>query len=405
MRIAMVSEHASPLAARGGLGGADAGGQNVFVAALAAELGAQGHHVTVYTRRDSPAPPGRVRLAPGVTVEHVPAGPPSDVPKDDLLRWMPDFGNYLRDRWRADPPDVVHAHFWMSGLASLQATRGPGAPRVPVVQTFHALGSVKRRHQGGKDTSPDGRVQMESEIGRAAEAVIATAVEETAELAAMGVPADRIEVVPCGVDLAVHSPDGPAEDRGAPRRLVVLSRMVERKGVDTAIRALAHVPDAELIVAGGPPAAELDADPEARRLLAVAAEADVAGRVHLVGRRSRDEVPALLRSADVVLALPWYEPFGMVPLEAMSCGVPVVATAVGGHLDSVADGESGLLVPPRDPVAAARAVNALLDDPARREAYGRAGRRRAEARYSWPRVARDTLSVYREAMARKEVAA
>ncbi|MEV4257904.1 glycosyltransferase, partial [Spirillospora sp. NPDC049652] len=333
MKIAMVSEHANPLAARGGLGGADAGGQNVFVAALAEEMGAQGHHVTVYTRRDSTGPPDRVRLAPGVTVEHVPAGPPSDVPKDDLLQWMPDFGRYLERRWRADPPDVVHAHFWMSGLAALQATRGESSPRVPVVLTYHALGSVKRRHQGGKDTSPDERVDIEREIGRAADAVVATATGETGELAAMGVPADRVEVVPCGVDLRACTPYGPADRKGAPFRIAVLSRMVERKGIDTAIRSLAHVPDAELVVAGGPPAGALGGDPEARRLAAVAEEAGVSDRVRLVGRRSRDAVPALLRSSDLVVTLPWYEPFGMVPLEAMGCAVPVVATGVGGHLD------------------------------------------------------------------------
>lgn len=405
MRIAMISEHASPLAADGGLGGADGGGQNVFVAELAAELGRQGHYVTVYTRRDAPAPPDRVRLAPGVAVEHVPAGPPERIAKDELLPWMRDFGTYLERRWAADPPDVAHAHFWMSGLAAVQAAQAPGARRVPVVQTYHALGTVKRRHQGAADTSPASRVRLERAVGRAAEAVIATCSDEVAELAAMGVPRDRVRVVPCGVDLGLFTPGGPGGGDAGPHRVVVLSRLVERKGVDTAIRALAHLPGTVLAVAGGPPRGGLDADPEVRRLRSVARDAGVADRVEFLGRLGRAEVPPLLRSADLVAALPWYEPFGMVPLEAMACGIPVVASAVGGHLDTVVDGVTGTLVPPRDPEAAAAAVRALLDDPARRAAMGFAAGDRARARYSWARVAADTAEVYRHAAALTEVAA
>ncbi|MEV5830098.1 glycosyltransferase [Spirillospora sp. NPDC052242] len=411
MRIAMISEHASPLAAKGGLGGADGGGQNVFVAELAAELGRQGHYVTVYTRRDAPALPRRVRLAPGVTVEHVPAGPPEHVPKDDLLPWMSDFGRHLRDRWSTEPPDVAHAHFWMSGLAAIQAADAAEERHVPVVQTYHALGTVKRRHQGAKDTSPAGRIRLERAIGRGADAIIATCSDEVDELTAMGVPGERVSVVPCGVDLDLFGPGDPAA--GPPggagpdgrHRLVVLSRLVERKGVDTAIRALAHLPDAELAVAGGPPHGDLDADPEIRRLRGVAAEAGVADRVDFIGRVARADVAPLLRSASLVVTLPWYEPFGMVPLEAMACGVPIVATAVGGHLDTVVDGGTGLLVPPRDPEAAARAIRELLDDPVRRAAMGIASADRARTRYSWARVAADTAGVYRRAAELCEVAA
>ncbi|WP_344285266.1 glycosyltransferase, partial [Actinomadura napierensis] len=364
----MISEHASPLAAKGGLGGADGGGQNVFVAELASELGRQGHCVTVYTRRDSPDLPRRVRLAPGVTVEHVPAGPAGHVAKDDLLPWMRDFGTYLERRWAAEPPDVAHAHFWMSGLAAVQAAAPPSSRRVPVVQTYHALGTVKRRHQGDKDTSPASRLRLERSIGRAADAVIATCADEVAELAAMDVPRERVSVVPCGVDLGLFTPDGHRSDGRGGHRLVVLSRLVERKGVDTAIRALAHLPDAELAVAGGPPRSDLAGDPEVRRLRRVADDAGVAGRVEFLGRLGREEVPPLLRSASLVVTLPWYEPFGMVPLEAMACGVPVVASAVGGHLDTVVDGVTGVLVPPRDPEAAAAAIRESLDDPAGRAA-------------------------------------
>jgi glycosyltransferase involved in cell wall biosynthesis len=391
MKIAMVSEHASPLAARDGLGGADGGGQNVFVADLAAELGRQGHQVTVFTRRDGTSLPPEVRLARNVRVEHVPAGPARPVPKDDLLRWMPDFGRYLERRWADDPPDVAHAHFWMSGLAALRAA----VPLdIPVAQTYHALGTVKRRHQRAKDTSPPERIRLEKAIGRTADAVIATCADEFAELAHMGVPRDRILTVPCGVDVDRFCPEGPAEPAGNAPRLVALSRLVERKGVDTAIEALTRIPQAELVVAGGPPREEMDADPEVHRLRLCAKEAGVADRVEFLGRVNRERVPALLRSADLAITLPWYEPFGMVPLEAMACGVPVVATAVGGHLDTVLDRVTGLHVPPRRPAETARRIRELLADRTRRQAYGIAAADRARSRFSWERIARETARVY-----------
>ena len=162
MRIAMVSEHASPLVASDGLGGVDAGGQNVAVRALALALADAGHEVVVHTRRTDPRTPRRVPMAAGVVVDHVDAGPAADLPKDELVDLMDAFSADLAGCWRAERPDVVHAHFWMSGLAALPAARALG---VPIVQTFHALGSVKRRHQGADDTSPARRVAAESDLG------------------------------------------------------------------------------------------------------------------------------------------------------------------------------------------------------------------------------------------------
>ncbi|MGQ4419932.1 glycosyltransferase, partial [Streptomyces sp. SAS_269] len=165
-RVAMVSEHASPLAA---LGGPDAGGQNVYVAQVARQLARKGYRVTVYTRRDSTGLPDRMTLIDGVQVVHVPAGPPAPVPKDELLPHMAAFGAFLARQWAADPPDVVHAHFWMSGLAALTGTRGLG---IPVVQTYHALGTVKKRYQGADDTSPPERVAIEEAVGHECDPMI-----------------------------------------------------------------------------------------------------------------------------------------------------------------------------------------------------------------------------------------
>jgi D-inositol-3-phosphate glycosyltransferase len=388
MRIAMVSEHASPLAV---LGGVDAGGQNVHVAALATALGRRGDEVVVHTRRDDPELPRRVRLAPGVQVDHVDAGPPSELSKDELLPHMAAFADQLAEQWTARRPDVVHAHFWMSGLAALEAARPLD---IPVVQTFHALGTVKRRHQGDKDTSPPERLAIEERIARSVDRIVATCTDEVFELLPMGADRRRITVVPCGVDRARFTAAGPTEERRNGRyRLVAACRLVERKGIGDAVTALADVPYAELHVAGGPDAAALDADPEARRLRALADRLGVGDRLILRGRVERGAMPALLRSADAVVCVPWYEPFGIVPLEAMACGVPVVATAVGGQIDSIVHGVTGVHVPPRDPAALAAVLRDLLRDDRLRAELGRHGVRRARL-YDFARIAGATRDVY-----------
>ena len=384
-----MSEHASPLAV---LGGVDAGGQNVHVAALAAALGRLGDDVVVHTRRDDPRTARRVPLAPGADVDHVDAGPPTDVPKDELLPHMAAFARRLREQWRADPPDVVHAHFWMSAVAALEAARGLG---IPVVQTFHALGTVKRRHQGPRDGSPAVRIASERRIAQSADRIVATCTDEVFELVRLGADPRRITVVPCGVDRRRFTAAGPVEPRpGGSPRLLAACRLVERKGIGDAIAALARIPGAELHVAGGPPLEGLGADPEAQRLRALANRLGVGDRLVLRGCVDRDRLPALIRSADAVVCVPWYEPFGIVPLEAMACGVPVVASAVGGQIDSVVHGVTGLHVPPRDPPALAVALSGLLADPERRRELGRAGRDRVRRLYDFDRIAAATHEIY-----------
>ncbi|MGW4487336.1 glycosyltransferase [Amycolatopsis sp. NPDC004368] len=388
MKIAMVSDHANPLAA---LGEEDAGGQNVHVAELSAALVRAGHDVTVYTRREDSGQDEELTTRQGYRVVHVPAGPARKLPKDQLLAHMGEFGGFLRDRWSAERPDVAHAHFWMSGIA---ASLAAGATGTPVAQTFHALGVVKKRYQGEKDTSPADRIRLERLVGRRADRVIATCSDEVFELSRMGVRRTSISVVPCGVDLTRFSPDGRIAKRRAAHRLVAVGRLVPRKGFDTAIAALAQLRETELVIAGGPEKGRLAADPEVRRLRELAQRFGVADRVRFAGQVSRTDMPALLRSADAVVCTPWYEPFGIVPLEAMACGVPVVAAAVGGLTDTVVDGVTGLLVRPRRADELAVRLRRLIGDPALCHAYGTAGLDRVRARYSWDRVAADTARAY-----------
>ena len=391
MNIAMVSEHASPLAV---LGGVDAGGQNVHVAELSAAFVRAGHRVVVYTRREASDVPRHVVMPSGVTVVHVDAGPARVLPKDELYPFMPEFGARLQRAFARDVPDVVHAHFWMSACAALVATRALG---IPLIQTFHALGTEKRRMQGAADTSPAQRLDEERRIMHEADRIVATSSSEIFELCRLGADPRRLKIVPCGVDAAAF--ETPCEPlplpRRRPHRVLTLSRLVERKGVADVIEALRELPDAELVIAGGPAPAELGSDPEAQRLTQIALAAGVADRVTLLGRVDRPAIPALLRAADVVVCAAWYEPFGIVPLEAMAAGVPVVATAVGGQNDTVIDRFTGLHVAPHQPRAIAAALAELLADAAMRARLGEAGRTRVAARFTWDRVAAETLRIYR----------
>jgi glycosyltransferase involved in cell wall biosynthesis len=403
MKISMISEHASPLAPVGSI---DAGGQNVHVGELSRALGAKGHDVRVYTRRTDEDSPDRVAFAPNVSVINVAAGPPAHLPKDELLPYMATLGDMVAVDWILHgAPDVVHAHFWMSGLAGLIATDDLEAVRgvrVPLVQTFHALGVVKRRHQGTADTSPPEREWLEPAVGKLAHEVVATCADEVCELTTLGVPEERIAIAPCGVDLDLFRPEGPRERKTHAVRLLSIGRLVPRKGVDLVIRAMRLLVDAgidaELLVVGSCDANDPN-DLESRMLREIARHCEVADRVHFRGQVSQRATPELYRSADAVVCTPWYEPFGIVPLEAMACGVPVIAAAVGGLADTVVDGVTGVHVPPHDPAAIAQAALSLIENPGKRARFGRSGRERVEHGYSWSQVAEDTLRAYHTAVA------
>lgn len=379
----MVAEQASPLAI---LRGADVGGRHVYVAELSAALVRRGHEVTVYTRRDDAGLPQRRQTPQGYTVVHVPAGPAEPLPADAVLHHMGEFAGCLDAQWSADRPDLAHAHFWTSGVATQLAAR---AHRVPTVQTFHSLGAQ------GPDTSGGVRLRLEKLVARNADWATATCTDEVFDLMRMGRSRTRISVVPCGVDLDAFSTEGPAVARGPQHRIVTVGPMMPSTGFDTMIQALPAVAaDAELVIVGGPPSAHLGEDGEVARLRALAESLDVADRVRFTGAVARRDMPALLRSADVVTCTSWQGHSGMVVLEAMACGVPVVASAVGGMLDTVVQDVTGRLVPPGRPKDCADAVSGVLRDSFLRRSLGLAGRDRACARYSWDRVAADTARIY-----------
>jgi glycosyltransferase involved in cell wall biosynthesis len=399
MRIALVAAGASPLIHATG---SEPASQETRVAALARELAKQNHDVTVFARKDAADLPDHAELANGVNMEHVKAGPAGPLTGERVLPHMRAFAARLSDEWCQRPPDVVHAVSWTSGLAALAGARDQ---QIPVVQTFHSLRVAERRHHidgdgasgpgrhgPGRDAGTRGR--LERAIARSADAVVATSSDEMSDLASLGVRRSAISVVPFGVDTGQFSPEGPVAPRSERPRLVAVATHLERDGLETAVRALADIPDTELLIVGGPTRPMLRSDQACTGLARLAGGLGVSDRVMFTGKVSHASMPALLRSADLLVDVSWYEPFGMAALEAMACGTPVVASAIGGHRDTVVDGTTGVLVPPGQPGPLARRIRNLLATPMLLEGYGIAAADRARARYSWDRVGRETVSVY-----------
>jgi D-inositol-3-phosphate glycosyltransferase len=406
-RVAMISEHASPIAS---LGGPDAGGQNVYVNQVARQLGLLGHEVDVYTRRDDPALPEVVQLAPRVRVVHVPAGPPEPVAKEQLLPHMAAFRDWMAHRFRdrRHAPAVVHANFWMSGLVAADLKRELG---IPFVVTFHALGRVRRQHQGPDDGFPDERFGIEDRVVEEADRIIAECPQDEEDLIRLyNADPARITIIPCGFDPTEFAPMSRPLARldlgldPAERIILQLGRIVPRKGVDNVIRAIGrlqkeHGVRARLLVVGG---ADREPDPEREpefaRLAAVAEEECASELVTFVGRRDRSELAAYYNAADIFVSTPWYEPFGITPLEAMACGTPVLGSNVGGIKFSVRDGETGYLVPPNDPDALAERIAHLYRHPKLLAVFGRQAIRRVNDLFTWDRVASGIAAIYEEVL-------
>jgi D-inositol-3-phosphate glycosyltransferase len=378
VKIAMISLRENPLTARRD---PDAVGQRLHVAMLSEALHQLGHELTIYTRQADPRMPDRVRIDDGFEVVHVPAGPARRLEQDDVIAHIGEFARFLNAQWANDAPDVIHAHHWTSGLGAVLSARRTG---IPIVQSYHGL-------EGGDST------EIERLVGRGAAGVIATSGHEADELARLGVRRSRITTVPWGVDTRMFSLNGPAAVRNGIHRVLTAGGLAPQDGVDDLIIALTVVSCTELVVVGGPGRSELRGHPEYERLCDLAAQRGVADRVSFRGRVPHSDVPALIRSADVVACPQRYPSFGVVPLEAMACGVPVVATAVGGLTESVVHETTGLHVSPHHPTRLARALRALLGDDVRRQELGAAGQDRTAVRYAWGRVALDVVQAYRQA--------
>ncbi len=410
MKIALVTLQGNPF---GQTPEAGPDRQDQRLASLVSALAEQDHDVTVYARRDREGQPEKSEPAPGVTVEHVPAGPAKELASDSLAPHAAEFGQYLARHWQDNAPDVAHAYFWTSGLAALAGARDLG---VPVVQTFLSLQATdpasarpvaappaQAQPARAKSRSGNGggaaRLRLEPVIARSVRAVLASSSSEMSALSRLGVRRDSVRLIPRGVDTATFSPEGPVAERGSRPRLLCVAPLAPNQGVDVAVRALADIPEAELVIAGGPEHGKLRGDKAYRALARLASDLNVRDRVIFHGSVGDDDLPALLRSADLLVDAPTGEPFATVALEAMACGTPVVASAIGSHLDTIIDGTTGLLVPPARPGLIAQRIRTLLASPMLLEGFGIAAVDRARARYSWDRIGQETLAIYERSAA------
>jgi len=406
-RVAILSDHASPLAAPGSI---DSGGQNVYVAHLARELALGGCQVDIFTRRDSTTPKPIVQWRENIRVIHVPAGPAHYVPKEEMLPYMDAFARFVIRFARRQPLlyDIVHANFFMSGMVAQQLKQSLG---IPFVITFHALGQVRRMAQGAADTFPQARLSIENKLMRDADRIIAECPQDRYDMEQLyGAPTSHIDIAPCGFD--------PQELWPVPMRLarqkvalpsakfvvLQLGRIVPRKGIDTVIEALAllrrrHAVDAILMIVGGEGATRSrNETPELARLRELARQLGIGDHVQFAGRKDRGELRYFYSAADVFVTTPWYEPFGITPVEAMACARPVIGSDVGGIKSTVIHGRTGFLVPPRDPIAVAERLALLHDRPGLSRSMGDDGMQRAFQHYTWRSVARQVAAIYEAAV-------
>ncbi|HEU5381547.1 MAG TPA: glycosyltransferase [Ktedonobacteraceae bacterium] len=407
-RIAFISEHASPLAR---VGGTDAGGQNVYVDELSRQLGECGYLVDIFTRRDSPAQPEIVNWTPGVRVIHLAAGSPRFFAKDRLWPFMPTFRDSLLHFMLREEIyyDLVHGHFWMSGWVATELQR---LRHIPCVQLFHATGKTKQRYQQAADSSPRERIPVELAVVRQADRLIAQCPAERNELLHdYGADPEKIALIPGAVNTHTFYPVeravarqqlGLAQDGHV---IVYVGRILPRKDIRNVVRALERLinqyapgqddtPVTLLIVGGETEDADPRATPEIGVLQNLARELGVEKHVRFVGKRQPEVLRYYYSAGDVTVTTPWYEPFGLTPLEAMACGRPVIGSTVGGIRYTVVEGQTGLLVQPRDPEMLAARLYELLTNQERSARMGEAARLRAEQEFTWAVTARRTASLY-----------
>lgn len=409
-RVALVSVHTCPLAA---LGGKETGGMNVYVRELARELGHLGFGVDVFTRSQDPSIPEIVPLGNGARVVHLAAGPTQPIPRAAMVPHLGTFADGVERFRRREGLDyaLVHSHYWLSGVVALELRR---RWEVPVIQMFHTLGALKNLvARGPDDLEPAVRIRAEERIADQVDRIVAANPVEKEQLARhCGADPGRVRVIPCGVDLELFRPGDTAQARArlgleADRVLLFVGRLTPIKGLETLLRALAAARanglggvSLRLVVVGGDKEERWDG--EGARLRGLARDLGVGDWVEFRGPQPQDALPDYYRAADLCLMPSLYESFGMVALEAMACGIPVIGSRVGGLAVTIQDGATGLLVAEGDVGALASGIAGLLENEGRRWALGRQATEWAR-RFGWPCIARAVTELYGELVPEVEV--
>jgi D-inositol-3-phosphate glycosyltransferase len=406
-RVAMLSVHTCPLAT---LGGKETGGMNVYVRDLSRELDRRGIAVDCFTRSQNPGIPRiSTKLGLNARVIHVPAGPEAPYDKNEIANHLPQFVHGVLDfaRRQRVTYDVIHSHYWLSGLAARDLRR---AWDTPIIHMFHTLGQMKNSVASSpQEWETEQRIEGEAEVMALADRLVAATPLERAQMVWLyGADAKKISVVPCGVDLSLFHPIPQNEAKqvlGLPlERCVILfvGRIEPLKGIDTLLRSIALIApempcwqdELSVIIIGGAPGAGIEqVNAELARLERLRAELGIEELVTFLGAKDQDTLAYYYSAAELVVMPSHYESFGMVALEAMACGTPVVASKVGGLAFNVQDGHTGFLVPDRNAEALGAKIRLLLKDRDLRRQLGQNAIRWAR-RYGWPVVANQITSLY-----------
>jgi len=406
MNIAMISYHTCPIAT---LGGKDTGGMNVYVRDLTRELGRMGIHVDVFTRsQDEHVPHVLHDLGFGNRVVHVPAGPETPIDKLELPNHIPQFvrGIQAFAQEKNIEYDILHSHYWLSGLAAERLSelwKG-----VPIIHMFHTLGEMKNRvANSAEEREPRERIKAESEILDFSNRIVVSTLAELTQLRFLYHADDRkITIIPPGVDTSHFYPIPPDEAKqyiglkARDRMVLFVGRIEPLKGVDTLIHAMAilngstsKLPIHLAIIGGEPDASVQEMSSEMARLQQLCDDLGVEQTVIFLGKRSQDTLPYYYSAAEAVVMPSHYESFGLVALEAMACGTPVIASEVGGLAYLVKDGETGYTIRDDDPIVLADRLASLLGDPDQRKRMGECAAEYARD-YKWEKIAVQIKELY-----------
>ena len=405
LRIAMISYHTCPLAT---LGGKDTGGMNVYVRELTRQLGQMGIHVDVFTRsQDDHVPHVLHELGYGNRVVHVPAGPEHPVPKQELADYVPQFVEGVKHFAceKGIKYDVIHSHYWMSGIAAGALSEAWGG--TPIVHMFHTLGEMKNRiARTEAEREGEYRIEGEKQVLRRVDRVIVATIAELTQLRFLyRANASKLVVIPPGVDVSHFYPI-PADEaklyvglKPEDRMVLFVGRIEPLKGVDTLIQAMSSLQLQErqrvhlAIIGGDPAASPREMSGEMARLQKLCDDLSVGQTVVFLGKRDQDKLPYYYSAAELVVMPSHYESFGMVALEAMACGTPVIASEVGGLAYLVKDGETGFTIPDQEPDMLCEKISWLLNDHDLHAAMSQRAVEYAQA-YAWEKIARQIVAVY-----------
>ncbi|MDX2239360.1 MAG: glycosyltransferase family 1 protein [Leptolyngbyaceae cyanobacterium bins.302] len=408
--IALISVHGDPSAE---IGKEEAGGQNVYVRQVGEALSRQGWHVDMFTRLADSEQSTIVQHNENCRTIRIAAGPQKFIPRDELFEYLPTFvqGFLKFQRQSGIQYPVIHTNYWLSSWVGMQLKK---ALSVPQVHTYHSLGAVKYQAVSTVPLIASTRLDVEKMLLETAERVVATSPQEQEHMRSLVSTKGNIDIIPCGTDV-VHFGSVLREAARhklgiAPDEKVVLyvGRFDPRKGIETLVRAIGRSQlngsgKLRLIIGGGSRPGQSDGL-ERERIEAIVAELGIGALTEFPGRLSPAVLPTYFGAADVAVVPSHYEPFGLVAIEAMACRIPVVASDVGGLQYTVRSGETGLLVPPKDEVAFAEAIDRILLNPSWQQQLGQAARKHVEDMFSWDGVARQLAELYLQLIAESESA-